>query len=166
MKKGKPVSSKRGPKRKLSEEAMKVAVAEHAAAEAAVDQKAKTRLGRKGTGVSGILESEMPSILDRTLVIQRKLTTGGTGGVAGVSQRTQRRFKKELDQVEKAQRQTKRRAQAMGDLRNAVSAAAVSRAVLYADPENMLGAIVGSALANMDATTVVLHTEGVHAERS
>jgi hypothetical protein len=59
--------------------------------------------------------------------------------------------------------QTLRRAQAMGDLRNAVSAAAVGRGVLFDNPENMLGAIRQSHLANMDATTLVLHTErGTH----
>ena len=62
--------------------------------------------------------------------------------------------------------QTLRRAQAMGDLRNAVSAAAVGRGVLFDNPENMLGAIRGSHLANMDATTLVLHTEGARAQRT
>jgi len=73
---------------------------------------------------------------------------------------------KAMESRDKPAKQTHRREQAMGDLRNAVSAAAVGRAVLFDDPTNMLGAIVASSLANMDATTLVLHTEGARAERT
>jgi hypothetical protein len=65
-----------------------------------------------------------------------------------------------------ASQQTLRRAQAMGDLRNAVSATAVGRGALFDNPENMLGPIRQSHVANMDATTLVLHTEGARAERT
>jgi hypothetical protein len=67
-------------------------------------------------------------------------------------------------QVGQVPMQTKDRLEGMADLRNAMTAAVMGRAVLFDDPENMTGPMPNTSVSNCDATTLVLHTDGVKSE--
>jgi hypothetical protein len=97
------------------------------------------------------------------------MTTMGPETVSknvNVSESTMYRFRKQhLEDNPHTRVQTPRRAAAMGDLRNAATAAAVGAAVLFDDPINREGPMPATHIANMDASTLVLKAEGYESNR-
>ena len=147
--------TKRGAKPKVTKEHVE-------AAASSLAQKTKLRAGKAEAGIND--GNPMQRVLMDAAKRQRVAATGQTGG-ATLSISTEYRARRAYfdPPVGKPGRQTRRRAEAMGDVRNFVSAAAIARAMLYDDPLAMVGPIPASHLSNMDCTTMLLTTEGTTA---